>query len=347
MDMLTTDFRSEFKLVTPAQAKEWLSNTRPNRPISKASVEPLTRKILAGTLPTSNQPISFDMQGRLADGQHRVQAIADSNIATWLRCDYNVPDDVLDHCIDSGRARSLSDKVKILGGQASQKKTACIRALISLERNYVKPDLAMYMEAVEVLGEEHLEEVCSRSSQKIPSALSAAALYARPLDPQVVDHILDAVASRSTAAGTEKAIENLTVHRKDFSLKAYTKAFMDGMLCILKGIKREHFRTDSDGYPKLMHLRDKAGLPTLLFPKTVEQEQEPTVLKQYYVKRGETRSPFEILKTDQEGNISSRLCFDPVLDPKVSNKKIRADIFLKNYIMWSGPLDSQGFPVAR
>lgn len=63
-------------LITPAIAHEWLGYNRNNRKVSSATVARYTADMVAGRWAFTADPIRFDVNGDLIDGQHRLQAIA-------------------------------------------------------------------------------------------------------------------------------------------------------------------------------------------------------------------------------------------------------------------------------
>jgi hypothetical protein len=69
--------------ITPAQARSWLENHNyaDNRPINKAKVNYLTRQIKGKLWVVNGDPIRFDPQGRLIDGQHRLAAIVTAGVS--------------------------------------------------------------------------------------------------------------------------------------------------------------------------------------------------------------------------------------------------------------------------
>jgi hypothetical protein len=83
----------EMILVTPQQAAEWLTkNTRAGR-LQDARTEMIARDICAGRWQRRNVSIAFFIDGTLADGQHRLEAIVLSGIAVECIVEFGYPMD--------------------------------------------------------------------------------------------------------------------------------------------------------------------------------------------------------------------------------------------------------------
>lgn len=67
--------RTEYLIVTPQMAREWLERNTFNRPVTPGHVATMVRDILAGRWVLTHQGISFAKSGRLMDGQHRLLAV--------------------------------------------------------------------------------------------------------------------------------------------------------------------------------------------------------------------------------------------------------------------------------
>ena len=96
--------------ITPELAQEWLkTKNKRNRLVKGFIVEQISRDIKKGKWQSGNpNPISFFTDGTLADGQHRLIAIATSGIAVYARVVYDVPLEAGIY-IDTNRSRSISD----------------------------------------------------------------------------------------------------------------------------------------------------------------------------------------------------------------------------------------------
>lgn len=103
--------------ITPKMAKEWLdkTNTR-NRNLSRSKVNLYKDDMAQGNWSLTHQGIAFYVNGELADGQHRLQAIVESQMTIRMRVFYNL-DMKVGADIDRHKPRSEADAIRI--GQLS------------------------------------------------------------------------------------------------------------------------------------------------------------------------------------------------------------------------------------
>jgi hypothetical protein len=101
--------------ITPALAEDWLKkNPQVQRKQNKHTVNMISRLILSGQWRVNGQTIIFNSDGKLADGQHRLAAIANSGKTCMNLVLYGVPVSAFE-TMDSGRARSPADALKAAG----------------------------------------------------------------------------------------------------------------------------------------------------------------------------------------------------------------------------------------
>jgi len=99
------------------QAREWLKINVKNRRIRKSLVEYLKRQISTDEWQGNHpQPVVFSDLGRLIDGQHRLTAIAESEVyngsSLLLRVETGASDKVREY-MDTGIPRTLDDRVQL------------------------------------------------------------------------------------------------------------------------------------------------------------------------------------------------------------------------------------------
>lgn len=106
-----------FTEVTPELAAKWLNQNTNNRRIRRAFVDELVKKIQNNQW-VENTPdhIAFYDDGTLANGQHRLTAIAEAGVPVYTKIEYNIPRDAA-ICIDAGKKRTFSDNVQIVLGE--------------------------------------------------------------------------------------------------------------------------------------------------------------------------------------------------------------------------------------
>lgn len=114
--MLQKRIKHFLLLVTPLIAAQFLARNVKNRAIKEAHVDKLVRDQQAGRWAFTGQPIIFDIDGNLTNGQHTLTAIVQSGKPQVLLIVEGVdPESILG--MDGGVKRSFSDWLKIHGYQ--------------------------------------------------------------------------------------------------------------------------------------------------------------------------------------------------------------------------------------
>lgn len=129
--------RNEYNLlITPAMARFWLDNLNygDNRPISRSRVAYYVRQVKAGRWVLNGQPIIFDSEPRLLNGQHRLSAIVEANKA--IHCDIRtgIATDAFT-TMDQGWGRSGGQVLGMRGLKNATARAAVCRALYIWEVN--------------------------------------------------------------------------------------------------------------------------------------------------------------------------------------------------------------------
>lgn len=102
------------ELITPQLASQWLNNNAGNRRISVAHVRFLADQILTGQWQVTPDTIKISKSGRVLDGQHRLSAIVEANVAQSMYVARNCEDEIFT-VLDTGKSRSASDVIAISG----------------------------------------------------------------------------------------------------------------------------------------------------------------------------------------------------------------------------------------
>lgn len=100
--------------VTPTIAKEWLAKMPLNRPLSDFDVRKYARDMSRGRWHFTGEPIKFDSDGNLIDGQHRLQAVILSGVTLRILVVRGLATES-QHAMDSGRKRSAADALSLNG----------------------------------------------------------------------------------------------------------------------------------------------------------------------------------------------------------------------------------------
>lgn len=101
-------------LVTPELAAEWLARNTHNRRLNSDTVAKYARDMVEGRWVFTGDTITFDTNGSLQDGQHRLAAIVKSGVATQFIVVHGLSPEAIYH-VDIGRPRSLADQLSLAG----------------------------------------------------------------------------------------------------------------------------------------------------------------------------------------------------------------------------------------
>lgn len=111
---MTITSTSEIVMVTPSMAKLWLSLNTVNRHIRSNKVIQYACDMLDGNWKLTGEAIKFSATGRLLDGQHRLKAVIEADVAVLMFVVRGLPDDTQPY-MDTGMARLASDNFHIAG----------------------------------------------------------------------------------------------------------------------------------------------------------------------------------------------------------------------------------------
>jgi hypothetical protein len=101
--------------ITPEQAREYLSNKNPNnRKIRESLWRQYAADMAAGKWRLNGQPLIFDKDGNLLDGQHRMEGCVFANVPFQTFVHRNVEADVF-YTIDAGAKRTSADHLHRAG----------------------------------------------------------------------------------------------------------------------------------------------------------------------------------------------------------------------------------------
>lgn len=141
--------------ITPEMARKWLElNIENNRGIRPQVVGAYARDMAAGRWHLTGDPIRFDEDGNLIDGQHRLYAILEANVPIWSYIVRGVKKEAF-YAIDSGIKRTMGDELTFAGEKNAIALAAAIHQLMRYERNIMdkgtslKATRAEYMEELE------------------------------------------------------------------------------------------------------------------------------------------------------------------------------------------------------
>lgn len=122
--------------VTPAMAKEWLSNNGKNRKVSAPHVRRLAVSMAGGHWVLNGQTISFDDSGRLLDGQHRLTAVVESGVTVPMAVAVGVSDPEAFKSYDgTALKRGAHQVAQMMGVKSPNEVTAGARVVMCWEES--------------------------------------------------------------------------------------------------------------------------------------------------------------------------------------------------------------------
>lgn len=151
--------------ITPEKARAYLDANYDNRHVRGSWVDELAGIIKRGQWRETHQGIAFDLNGRLLDGQHRLMAIAQAGLPVKMLVTRELAEDVF-RFIDSGKSRSIYDRLKLTDSSAYINQNAC-----TIMRAYVTMALGKVPPPIELMEQEFLkmaDEVVAVSERFVP-----------------------------------------------------------------------------------------------------------------------------------------------------------------------------------
>lgn len=129
--------KSSIELITPELARTWLaSNTGNYRKLNLRSIDCMAVDISNGGFTFTNASIGFDVDGKLTDGQHRLNAVVKAGRPIWCLVVRGMPRGSADDpATDTGAKRSIATHLKNKGVANATVVAAVARYLYSLSGN--------------------------------------------------------------------------------------------------------------------------------------------------------------------------------------------------------------------
>jgi hypothetical protein len=128
--------RSRVSKITPVKAAEMLAANTSNRPLSRSTVRAFAEAMRRGDWLVTHQGIAFDTRGVLVDGQHRLAAVVEADVAVEMAVFTDVEPDTFD-VLDTGKRRNAADVLAIEGEKSSTLLAAMVRTVWQYEN---RPD---------------------------------------------------------------------------------------------------------------------------------------------------------------------------------------------------------------
>lgn len=123
--------------LTPVIARVFLQNNKSNRPLSIGHAQWFAKQIVEGEWdPDNGETIKFSPEGKLLDGQHRLQGCVLANTDIVVDVVYGVPEDS-QSTIDVGRKRSIGDQLTIQGMKYGNQIAAAVRWVYAISNGAI------------------------------------------------------------------------------------------------------------------------------------------------------------------------------------------------------------------
>ena len=162
--MITTAIET----VTPDQAREYLNKTSTQRPCSDAWVRKLADRMTKGVWRQTGEPIQFDEDGHLINGQHRLKALVHFGQPLELLIVRGLPHEAF-HVMDQGKKRSGGDALAALGIQNYNMAAMGARILLDIrDHGQIKRNARDNSEIIEFV-EKHLVYMNEAVTLAMPS----------------------------------------------------------------------------------------------------------------------------------------------------------------------------------
>jgi hypothetical protein len=202
-----TELKLDIKIedISPAKAHLYLAAAGPNRTVRKAAVTQYASDMAAGLWRQTGQGIIFDIEGRLMDGQHRLQAIIQSNRTVKMTVVRGVSPSAMP-MIDVGLKRTVGDSLGIAGVTNAAQVAAVARLALGYDmesfakwtlRDLSSPQVNAYANE-HLAGLEHAVLRAAQLRSYFPvsqSVLGAAIFIFNRIDPEACETFLTGVSN--------------------------------------------------------------------------------------------------------------------------------------------------------
>lgn len=140
--------------ITPEIALELLQTNSNNRSLKPANLAFVKNELLKDRWRITHQAIAIDLDGKLIDGQHRLEGIAKTKKSAWIRVTVGCHPQTM-NAVDTGRSRSNSDMLQISNTDSAKNTAAVMRQFICYNRysdiNWTGP--SSIVTSVDILNE--------------------------------------------------------------------------------------------------------------------------------------------------------------------------------------------------
>lgn len=145
--------RMKPETITPEIAAKWLESNYSNRPLRQAHIDALARDITNGDYRLTGDPIRFDSNGDLFDGQHRLWAIIQADLPVESYVARGL-DPAVKQIVDTGAKRTLGDALALTGEHSTHLLAGIINIVWKFDRDGYSSNVSpTHLEAMEWLAQ--------------------------------------------------------------------------------------------------------------------------------------------------------------------------------------------------
>ena len=185
------------EVVTPSQAAEWLKRNTCNRSVRRSQVEKYKRDIMSGRwYSMTAEPIKFNCDGTLLDGQHRLIACVDANTPFTTSVARGIPKEAMLY-LDSGEAKDAGDILQLKGHANTHQLAAAASTLLNVKAGGIQRKGGVPRAEIVAVVDRHPRLVssvtlcCGIRSSVSPSLLSAIHYIGVLMKRQDVDAFIE------------------------------------------------------------------------------------------------------------------------------------------------------------
>lgn len=129
--MTVSNLKFKMTEITPEMARKFLNHNHSNRNLRQRAVDEYKRAMDKGFWRITGDGISLDAEGKLLDGQHRLQAIIEHGKPVIMAVIRGVEAGAQQY-MDSGKTRRISDNLKMFDGEKNSNLLVTISKAITL-----------------------------------------------------------------------------------------------------------------------------------------------------------------------------------------------------------------------
>lgn len=167
--------------ITPDIALAMLEKNEKNRFLRPAKVAQFKKMLLKGRFPWTHQGIAFDFEGRLFDGQHRLEAVVASGKTANMHVLFGCDPDTFQY-VDYGTSRTAADLMYIAGDKYASLRAAVVKKEYIFETGSKESQPPQgTLEYSKTFPQDILDEACKwgMKGAKITSQRAVAGAYFR------------------------------------------------------------------------------------------------------------------------------------------------------------------------